>query len=106
MPKHLLHNLIPSAMSPPCQNWDRTLKKKILPHVPARELPLHLKSWLSIPPLLTLELAEHGWPRNEPCPPGWDKVPETALTRGPISCRVPGERAAVLRQEKQGWKSD
>lgn len=32
MPKHLLHNLIPSAMSPPCQNWDRTLKKKILPH--------------------------------------------------------------------------
>ena len=94
---------------PTCHNdflQKRKEKKKSLPHVSARELPLHLKSWLSIPPLLTLELAERGWPRNEPCPPAWNKVPETPLTSGPISCHVPGERAAVLRQEKPGWKSN
>ena len=93
---------------PTCHNdfLQERKKKKASLMCLRRELPPHLKPWLPIPPsLLTLELAERGWPRNEPCPQAG--VPDTTLlTRGLILCCVPGEKAAVLEQEKQGCKSD
>lgn len=69
------------------------------------ELPPHLKFLLPIySSWLTLELVEGGQQRQEPCPQAG--VPSTLLPRGLISCRVLGERAVVLKQEKQGCKSN